>query len=195
MPSNNNLLKLLITLSATALILVCFLPNKSTVHYFQPERIFIPYEKPFVDTYYDTKVQEDPLYNITGFKVALGCAITSHTAHHHIKSPHNLATRMPLLRTLVPSFCKTASQGFDYTFYVSYDIYDPCFSKEEYMIAIQRTFNAIVSNTCPSRSNVSMLFVRCHHNRHPAWAQNDAMMQAYLDHVDYYYRSQWLDSL
>ena len=30
--------------------------------------------------------------------------------------------------------------------------------------------------------------VHCKHNRKPAWAQNDAMMEAYLDGMDYGYR-------
>ena len=30
--------------------------------------------------------------------------------------------------------------------------------------------------------------VRCNHNEKPAWAQNDAMMEAYIDGMDYSYR-------
>ena len=35
---------------------------------------------------------------------------------------------------------------------------------------------------------LQVYFVRCTHTAHPAWAQNDAMMQAYLDGADYFYR-------
>lgn len=187
MLSNNTLITLLFLLSITALIILFTIPIRSSGHYFQPEKFFLPNGKHFDDSYYDTDVHINP-YNISGFQIAIGCAITSHTSHHHTITTQNLAHTMPLLRTLLPSFCKTASPGFDYTFYVSYDIYDPCFSKNEYMQAIQNNFNKIVNTACPSNANVSMLFIRCHHNKHPAWAQNDAMMQAYIDHKDYFYR-------
>ena len=35
---------------------------------------------------------------------------------------------------------------------------------------------------------MSLHLVECHHSGHPAWAQNDAMMAAYMDNMDYYYR-------
>jgi len=36
--------------------------------------------------------------------------------------------------------------------------------------------------------NVSLHLVECQHSGRPAWAQNDAMMAAYMDNMDYYYR-------
>ena len=33
-----------------------------------------------------------------------------------------------------------------------------------------------------------MELVHCNHNGKPAWAQNDAMMEAYIDGMDYSYR-------
>ena len=30
--------------------------------------------------------------------------------------------------------------------------------------------------------------VQCNHNGNPAWAQNDAVMEAYIDEMDYFYR-------
>lgn len=117
--------------------------------------------------------------------VAIGCAITSHGEH---LTTENIAQKLPLLKSLTPSFCNTASNGFNYYFYVSYDVSDPCFNKKEYISSIHKTFRDLVQEYCPVNSNVSLYFVRCNHNNNPAWAQNDAMMEAYLDHMDYYYR-------
>ena len=118
--------------------------------------------------------------------IAIGCAITSHGEH---LTTDNIAQKLPLLKSLTPTFCNTASNGFNYYFYVSYDISDPCFNKEEYISSIHKAFQDSVQEYCPVNSNVSLYFVRCSHNKNPAWAQNDAMMEAYLDHMDYYYRS------
>lgn len=38
------------------------------------------------------------------------------------------------------------------------------------------------------RQNVTLHLVECQHSGRPAWAQNDAMMAAYMDNMDYYYR-------
>ncbi len=35
----------------------------------------------------------------------------------------------PVIRTLLSSFCRTASPGFDYHFYLAYDHDDPFFSQ------------------------------------------------------------------
>ncbi|ESO00763.1 hypothetical protein HELRODRAFT_175241 [Helobdella robusta] len=118
--------------------------------------------------------------------IAIGCAITSHGGRH--LTTQNVAEKIPLLKSLVPSFCRTASSGYSYHFYASYDVRDTHFSKNTFMSAIHRTFRDIIGDTCPTKLNASLYFVKCNHNKNPAWAQNDAMMEAYLDHIDYYYR-------
>jgi len=35
---------------------------------------------------------------------------------------------------------------------------------------------------------MALHFLECHHTGHPAWAQNDAMIEAYLDGSEYFYR-------
>jgi hypothetical protein len=118
--------------------------------------------------------------------VAIGVAVTSHDEPH--LNLENVAYKLPFLRTLLPSFCRTASAGFRYHFYVAFDVHDPHFRREAYMSAVDSRFRAVVSEVCKKSSNYSLHFVQCNHNRNPAWAQNDAMMEAYLDHVQYYYR-------
>ena len=47
-----------------------------------------------------------------------------------------------------------------------------------------------IKNTCKSY-NIDINYVKlikCNHNGKPAWAQSDAMMEAYLDGMDYGYR-------
>lgn len=118
--------------------------------------------------------------------IAIGCAITSHNEEH--LSLENIAYKLPFLRTLVPSFCKTASAGYEYHFYAAFDMRDPHLIKEQFMEAIYERFNEIVELICPKNSKSFLHFVQCNHNHNPTWAQNDAMMEAYLDHVEYYYR-------
>ena len=118
--------------------------------------------------------------------IAIGCAVTSHKEEH--LSVENVAYKLPFLRTLVPSFCKTASNGYHYHFYAAFDVRDPHLGREQYMEAVYQTFNEIVNNMCSKQIRVFLHFVQCNHNHNPTWAQNDAMMEAYLDHMDYYYR-------
>lgn len=118
--------------------------------------------------------------------IAIGCAITSHNEEH--LNLENVAYKLPFLRTLVPSFCKTASAGYEYHFYAAFDMRDPHLVKEQFMEAIYERFNEIVSLLCTKKSHVFLHFVQCSHNHNPTWAQNDAMIEAYLDHVEYYYR-------
>ena len=118
--------------------------------------------------------------------VAIGCAITSHNEEH--LSLENIAYKLPFLKSLVPSFCKTISPGFDYHFYIAFDMHDPNFGKEKYLAAIDERFNEDLGLLCPKQSSIQLHFVQCNHNHNPTWAQNDAMIEAYLDNIDYYYR-------
>lgn len=118
--------------------------------------------------------------------VAIGVAVTAHDDAQ--LTLDNVGYRLPFLRTLLPSFCRTASSGIVYRFYIAFDVHDPSLSSQQYMIAFYRRFEEIVTELCLKSVNVSLHFVQCNHNRNPAWAQNDAMMEAYLDHMQYYYR-------
>jgi len=118
--------------------------------------------------------------------VAIGVAVTAHDDPE--LTLDNVGYRLPFLRTLLPSFCRTASPGIVYRFYVAFDVHDPSLSSQQYMVAVYRRFEEVVAELCSKSVNVSLDFVQCNHNRNPAWAQNDAMMEAYLDHMQYYYR-------
>jgi len=58
------------------------------------------------------------------------------------------------------------------------------------LAAFQKTFAAEIKRLCdgPRHIKASIHMVQCSHTGKPTWAQNDAMLEAYLDHVDYYYR-------
>jgi len=118
--------------------------------------------------------------------VAIGVAVTAHDDPQ--LTLDNVGYRLPFLRTLLPSFCRTASSGIVYRFYVAFDVHDPSLSSRQYMVAVYRRFEEVISELCLKSINVSLHFVQCNHNRNPAWAQNDAMVEAYLDHMQYYYR-------
>ena len=118
--------------------------------------------------------------------VAIGVAVTAHDDPQ--LTLDNVGYRLPFLRTLLPSFCRTISSGIVYRFYVAFDVHDPSLSSQQYMVAVYRRFEEVVAELCSKSVNVSLHFVQCNHNRNPAWAQNDAMMEAYLDHMQYYYR-------
>jgi hypothetical protein len=105
---------------------------------------------------------------------------------------------MPIFRFLLPTFCTTASRGFDYHFYFAYDHDDPLFQSPNHdgvdgMAAFVKVFKDVADANCVSVPRPALHMVRCDHSRHPAWAQNDAMMQAYLDGMDFFYRSVTID--
>ena len=52
-------------------------------------------------------------------------------------------------------------------------------------MSINRRF---INRNCPQNVNVTLHLVDCDHTGNPAWAQNDAMMHAYMDNIAYYYR-------
>ena len=117
--------------------------------------------------------------------VAIGLAITSRGC---VASESNGdAENLPFFQSLLKSFCRTASFPYDYRFYIAYDQNDSYFGKEENVQRFRRRFRSYVSG-CPKRSAYSMQIIRCSHRGKPAWAQNDAMIAAYLNGVDYFYR-------
>ncbi len=118
--------------------------------------------------------------------VAIGCAVTSR--NHDDLTLDNLQYRLPFLKTLLPSFCQTASNEFDYHIYVAFDVGDPNLGQTAVLNKFHSLFEDVKNSLCPHFANVSLHFVQCRHNHNPAWAQNDAMMEAYLDDMEYFYR-------
>lgn len=81
----------------------------------------------------------------------------------------------------MPSFCDTYSKHLIYSFYFGYDFDDKFFSGEEN----RNAFRSKLLSYC----NVQKVkFVECKYKQRPTWSQNDAMMIAYLDDNDYFYR-------
>jgi hypothetical protein len=99
---------------------------------------------------------------------------------------------LEFFKTLLPSFCRTAgSEGnrYVYRFYLGYDNDDPLFIDRQGAAAFHQVFTSQTAVLCRPRSIVTSLrLVACRHSGRPAWAQNDAMLDAYLDGVEYFYR-------
>jgi len=117
--------------------------------------------------------------------IAIGGGITS----QNIKNIHkgNMVAKLPFYRDFLPTFCRTFSSGFTYKFYLAYDDVDPVFRDGQLQAAFRTAFNDEILQNCRN-ADVSLHLVECSHTKKPAWAQNDAMLEAYLDHVDYFYR-------
>ncbi len=118
--------------------------------------------------------------------IAIGCAIT--TRHITDLNARNMGQTLPVLRSLLSGFCKTASGGYEYHFYLAFDIRDQFFAKDDFQKRFTEKFEEIVDKSCSLDVTVFLHLVQCDHVGHPAWAQNDAMMAAYLDNMEYYYR-------
>ena len=96
---------------------------------------------------------------------------------------------MPFFNQLLPSFCRTSSLGWEYHFYLAHDIDDPFFTTQNISSAVFSSyFYSIIASQCQPETHVDLHLVQCDHSGNPAWAQNDAMMAAYMDGIAYYYR-------
>jgi len=118
--------------------------------------------------------------------VAIGMGITSRGIEN--LNENSIATDFQLFTTFLPSFCKTASLGYGYAFYMAFDYSDSAFANPTFLNVFQRTFRTFMDTNCPSGIRTSLHMVQCSHAAKPAWAQNDAMLDAYLDNVEYFYR-------
>jgi hypothetical protein len=116
--------------------------------------------------------------------VAIGCALTSRGRAMRLGRGSDITRVFPLFTQLLPSFCRTARAGFTYHFYFSFDFNDNYFSNQDRLVEFQKAFDTA---KCPNL-NISIHFVQCDHSGNPAWAQNDAMMEAYIDNIEYFYR-------
>lgn len=118
--------------------------------------------------------------------VAIGLAIT--TKGQADIQPGRVPTELPFFRRLLLSFCHTLSHGFIYNFYLAHDHNDPFFHLNNSHSLFEEYFDDFIDRNCPHDANVSLHLVEVDHSGHPAWAQNDAMMAAYMDNMAYYYR-------
>ena len=124
--------------------------------------------------------------------VAIGSGLT--TAKVLDLKESNLHDKMQLFKSFLPSFCQTVSilntgkSNFNFHFYFAYDYTDKVLDGLVRDGSFYRVFRAVVDRHCPKLLPTYLHFVQCDHTHRPAWAQNDAMIEAYLDNVDYFYR-------
>jgi len=117
--------------------------------------------------------------------IAIACAITSRKLSN--VSERNVGEKFQFFHTFLPSFCHTASQRFVYAFYLAYDRSDRVFA-DRLRDAFRRQFHAAIASGDCGITIKNLSLVECDYTGKPSWAQNDAMLAAYLDHVDYLYR-------
>ena len=96
--------------------------------------------------------------------IAVGCAITTRGQWEPQFEPERLAEILPFFKGLLSSFCRTASYGFDYHFYVAHDHEDPFFIRNTSHHYFKQTFYGEVMRACPHAINVSLHMVECHHS-------------------------------
>jgi hypothetical protein len=120
--------------------------------------------------------------------IAIGGGMTSRSITN--VSSSNAASKFQFFHTFMPTFCSTASPSYAYRFYLAFDKNDPVFTSSDLAAGFEKTFAAETMQLCerPRGIKTSLHLVQCDHSRRPAWAQNDAMLEAYLDHVDYFFR-------
>jgi len=118
--------------------------------------------------------------------IAIGGGITSRRLSALNES--NVGEKFVFFTSLLPSFCNTTSSQFSYAFYLAYDYTDRVFSNDRLYAAFVEAFWSEIDRLCPENITAALRLVNCSHSGKPAWAQNDAMMEAYLDNADYFYR-------
>ena len=122
--------------------------------------------------------------------IALGISLTSRKVLDI--TPDNIRDKFIFFKYLLPSFCETRNleNNYVYKFYVAFDYDDAFFSSEQNILLFKYTFQTVLKDTCLENTEqyVWLKLLKCEHSHKPAWAQNDAMMDAYLDNYDFYYR-------
>ena len=132
------------------------------------------------------KAREIHNINVDPKSVVIGCAVTSRGVRG--LTSDNIQQTFPLMRSLLPSFCKTASVGWNYHFYISHDHNDNYFIDAGNHKKFEEAFYNVVQTYCSNKIKPLLHFVKCSHSGNPAWAQNDAMIEAYIDNMAYFYR-------
>lgn len=118
--------------------------------------------------------------------VAIGLGFT--TRGVEALKTENLHQTLTFFKTFLPSFCSTCSRGYKYNFFVAYDFNDQFLNQKDFLDSFTYSFYSFTRDKCPKESAYHLHLVRCDHTKSPAWAQNDAMMEAYLSNMVYYYR-------
>ena len=119
--------------------------------------------------------------------IAIGGGLTSKKLKD-LKA-NNVREKFQLFSMLLPTFCKTASSGYEYHFYFAYDNSDSFFTNAQLATAFMEHFRKAGAELCRGKGITPFVhIVQCSHSGHPAWAQNDAMVEAYLDGMEYFYR-------
>ena len=123
---------------------------------------------------------------LTG-SIAVGGAITS-TGLKHNATKEEMIVTFPLFTIMLPSFCRTCQSKFQFHFYFAYDYTDELFNDQFQLKVFTDVFHEVVKLNCPQDVMITLTMIRCSHAKNPAWAQNDAMMEAYIDNMEYFYR-------
>ena len=128
------------------------------------------------------------IHGSTAINVAIGLGITSLKSKW--KTSVEINETFPFFHTFLPSFCDTAttSSQFHYTFFLAFDNNDTFFTDPSRRKAFQSIYQYNIDENCLAPVDHRMHFIKCNHSKHPAWAQNDAMMVAYRSGMDYFYR-------
>jgi hypothetical protein len=117
--------------------------------------------------------------------IAIGLSITTRTMSN-ITGPN--IKKLPFFRSLLKSFCQTTSEQYDYHFFVAYDYVDEYFSDKSFLDDFRETFYEQTRSHCTQNSGYSLHLLMCYYTRKLAWGQNDAMVEAYLSGMEYFYR-------
>jgi len=130
-----------------------------------------------------------PYGDNTQLIVAIGGGITSNKLSE--VEAVTVTKKFPLFTMLLPSFCKTVSaewKQYIYHFYLAYDATDQYFSQAHNRKAFHTEFDEVIKQHCLLAIASVLHLLECAYSGRPAWAQNDAMIAAYLNGADYYYR-------
>lgn len=113
--------------------------------------------------------------------VGIACAV-------HSGGLQNLS-KLPIIRTTLPTFIASAEPAFIYRFYFAYDDADPFFNDELKRNLVDLEFKHEATKTTNQRLQVETHWVECNYTGKPAWAQNDAALAAFRDGAEYVFRT------
>ena len=104
----------------------------------------------------------------------------------HISGPEDLA----LFKDLLPSFAATVEEGFEYWFYIGYDLGDPWFDNAEHLQLAREFFQKWVTAPLAKKKIVAKLVLATWNNTYhkPGPAFNYVTAVAYQDGATYIYR-------
>ena len=132
---------------------------------------------------FQRQTRESNVSDYKGRKIGIGCAITT----RNVASERHMNQFLPFFLRLLPSFCKTASVNYSYTYFIGYDFNDKILSTIPGRKMFISSFDELTKSRCKGDFVVGLRFVECSHAGQPARAQNDALMAAYRANMDYLY--------